>query len=176
MTLLEPRASPHNRLLRDPVHGVGAGRDHRGVVVPAHHHRARVRVRGDDVQHGRGVGAVADQVADERKRLGSRGACVVEAGGERLQVRVDVGEDGELHRAAALPAEGWAGSLRESLSSSGPPGRHRRNNHVTAANTGSRTGPLQARYPKKLGIRTPPSSAMVFTMKLGPLPMYVPAP
>ena len=31
-------------------------------------------------------------------------------------------------------------------------------------------------YPRKLGIFTPECSAMAFTMKLGPLPMYVIAP
>ena len=31
-------------------------------------------------------------------------------------------------------------------------------------------------YPKKLGQRTPLDSAMLLTMKFGPLPMYVTAP
>src|SRR5262249_7563390 len=48
---------------------------------------------------------------------------------------------------------------------------HRNARRVNSPNSGSRMAPVKAMYPKKLGMRTPESSAIAFTMRFGALPM-----
>ena len=49
-----------------------------------------------------GLGAVADEVAQEGEALGAPRLGVGEAGGERVQVRVDVGEERDSHRGGGV--------------------------------------------------------------------------
>jgi hypothetical protein len=66
--------------------------ERRRVVIAEDHDRAARSVRFDQLEDRDGVGAVADEVAEERVALSTQGARVIEARGERLEVAVDVGE------------------------------------------------------------------------------------
>ena len=56
------------------------------------------------------------------------------------------------------------------------PSSYKKNINVSSINTGTKIPIDQSIYPKKPGILTPFSSAMDLTIKLGALPIYVPAP
>jgi hypothetical protein len=55
-------------------------------------------MRFDELEHGHRIGAIAHQIAQKRKALRAECLCVVEARIERLEVRVNVGEERELQR------------------------------------------------------------------------------
>ena len=64
---VHPIARPRRRCIVS-----APGGEHRGVVVPAHHHRAPPDVARDEVEHGARIGAVADEIAQEHVTPGAR--------------------------------------------------------------------------------------------------------
>src|SRR5438477_497652 len=57
------------------------------------------RIEGlDACDDGVGVGAVADQIAENERAIVAAPGCLGEAGAERLEVRVDIGEDEVAHQ------------------------------------------------------------------------------
>ncbi len=66
-------------------------------MVAEHHGRAGHRVLFDQVDDGHRVRPIADEVAKERIPVGPEPLRVREAGGERFQIAVYVGEEGQLH-------------------------------------------------------------------------------
>ena len=68
-----------------------------GSVMVAHHDDGAFRsVLLDQVEHCDGIGAVADEVAQERTPVSSQGVRVLEACGDRFEIAVEVGEEGYL--------------------------------------------------------------------------------
>jgi len=66
--------------------------ERRRVVVAEDHDGAARGVRFDQLEDRDRIGAVANEVAEERIAVSAQGARVVEARGQRLEVAVDVGE------------------------------------------------------------------------------------
>jgi len=66
-------------------------------VVALHHDVATRGVLGHHLDHGRGVGPVAHEVAEEGMVPHAPVPRVREAGAKRLEVRMDVGEQGDDH-------------------------------------------------------------------------------
>jgi len=56
--------------------------------------------RRHHVDHRIRLGAIADMISEQREARGARGAGVRKARLQRQQVRVHVGQQGQLHRAA----------------------------------------------------------------------------
>jgi hypothetical protein len=71
--------------------------------VIAHHDDGAVRqVPLDQLEDRDGVGAVPDEVAQERAPVSSQAVRVRETRGDRLEVAVDVGEQGYLQTELVL--------------------------------------------------------------------------
>src|SRR4051812_47793400 len=66
-------------------------------MVAQHHDRPALGMLLYEIEHGDGVRAVADEVAQECEALGAERSGVRKARGERLQVAVNVGEKSQLH-------------------------------------------------------------------------------
>ncbi len=98
---VETLPRPHDGAHRIGIH-VGRGVSERRVVVAAHGERAVGAGRHHRVAAPGGVGAVADHVAQKDVPLHPAAARVGEAGGKRLPVGVDVGEDGGKHGVSAV--------------------------------------------------------------------------
>ncbi len=94
----ELRPRPGDGGQRVAVERVVGTPDRRRVVVAEHDDRAVRRVALDQVEHRHRIGAVADEVAEKRVSVRAQRVRVREAGGDRLEVAVDIGEQGELHR------------------------------------------------------------------------------
>ena len=66
------------------------------VVIAEHHDRAVRRIPLDQLEHGDRIGAVAHMVAEERITACAQRVGVSEAGRDRFEVAVDIGEQSEL--------------------------------------------------------------------------------
>ena len=88
---------PGDRGLRIGVHETGGVADRCRIVVAEHHHCAIGRVAFDQVEHGHGIRPIADQVAQKGVAIRPQRSRVGKAGGNCLQVAVNVSEQGQLH-------------------------------------------------------------------------------
>ena len=70
------------------------------------------RVPFDQVEHRYRIRAVADEVAEKRVAVRPQGLRMREAGGDRFEIAVDIGEQSELHRDLVSDA-GPVSSMRE---------------------------------------------------------------
>ena len=68
------------------------------IVVAEHYGRAVRRVLLDQIEHGHRIGPVPDQIAQKCIPVRSQPLSVGKAGGDRLQVAMDVCEKSQLHR------------------------------------------------------------------------------
>ena len=89
-------ASPIDRFLGQLVEGLGRGDDRGLLVVVALHHRALELL--DDLDALARVGVVANDVAQADKLRAGLRARVREHGLKRLEVGMDVAENGKSHR------------------------------------------------------------------------------
>jgi len=96
MAVAELPASPIGRRERASRQRIVRASQHRRIVVAHHGDRAAGHVALDQLQHCDGVGAVSDEVAQERSPVSAQAFRVRETRGDRLQVAVDVGEQGYL--------------------------------------------------------------------------------
>ena len=96
---------PARRVTRDGVEPLGLIDAAGHFVVVAAHDRRRLECL-HALDDGVGVGAVADEIAEHEGLLVAAGAGVVETGGERFQVRVDVGQNEITHGASVVLSYG----------------------------------------------------------------------
>ncbi len=102
-------AGPADRPLGGRVHPLRGLLVQGGVVVVAADHHGPARgVLHHEVEHRVGVGAVPHQVPHEGVAVGALRTGVLEARRERFQVRMDVGEEGDLHDDRSATAGGHA--------------------------------------------------------------------
>src|SRR5262249_8852325 len=92
----EDLARPVDGRAQRLVH-VARSLDHRLVVIASDYERAFGGIAGDDLDDLLRIGAIAHEIAEER--VARRTACggVLEAGLERFQVAVHVGEERDDH-------------------------------------------------------------------------------
>jgi hypothetical protein len=82
-----------------PPEGVVRPAQCRGVVVAHHDDGAARSVLLDQVEYRDRIGAIADQIAQERTLVSPQGVRVREARGDRFEIAVDVGEESYLQTA-----------------------------------------------------------------------------
>ena len=128
----EVPARPGDRRRRRVVHGRPRPGHRRRVVVPEHRDGAPRDVGRHEVHHRPGVGAVADEVAEEGVGVRARRGGVLEAGLGRPR-----GSRGGPRGARSS----WPGPAARSAARGAP---QRRKRKVTATKSGSSTAPLQA--------------------------------
>ena len=97
LVFVQPRARPVDHGAGVRVHARRAAMGH-GLVVVALHGDGAVGHQGHDLfGHPGGVGAIADEVAQQRKARGALGAGVGQHGLEGLSVGMDVGDESPAH-------------------------------------------------------------------------------
>ena len=98
---------------RGLAHGFIAGRRLRGhLVVIALEHQRPLRSQLHDALHdGPRVCAVADQIAEEGQALGALRVGMCETGLQRLEIGVDIGQQGQSH-ARSMPCQARPGPDR----------------------------------------------------------------
>jgi hypothetical protein len=118
----EPPTRPGDRSLGDVVHVVRLADERRLVVVSLHCERTAIDVAPDEIDHRSGIGAVADEISGEREALRAVRSGVIEAGPNRLEVRVEVCEQRELHDAVPVRLIGplRAQQVRQYIAGNGP--------------------------------------------------------
>ena len=94
MALAELRARPLDRRLRASRERIVLAAERRRIVVAQHGDGALRHVALDQLDDGDRVGAVPDEVAKERAAVSAQAFRVRETRGDRLDVAVDVGEQG----------------------------------------------------------------------------------
>ena len=93
----ELRLRPRDGRLRGVAQRIVRAPEHGRIVIAEHDDRPVSGVLLDQFEHCNGIGTVAHQIAKECVTIRSQAASVREAGGDRLQVAVDVGEECQLH-------------------------------------------------------------------------------
>jgi hypothetical protein len=68
--------------------------ERRGIVIAKHDYGTIVGVRFDQVEHANRIGAITDKIAEKRKAVRSQRRGVGKTGGDRLQIAMDIGEQG----------------------------------------------------------------------------------
>ena len=92
---------PLRSLLRHDVEPIGLVEPERHLVMIAAHDSGR-RQSAHAVDHGVGVGAVADQIAEDEGLVVSTSLRMAQNRFERLEVRVNIGQDEIAHRIEAM--------------------------------------------------------------------------
>jgi len=93
----EAAARPGHGLRRQGGHAGGAGAGRRLVMVAEQGERAGRHIGHGEIDHRAGIGAIADEVAEQHEALGAPAAGMVEAGAEGLEIAMHIGQDGEAH-------------------------------------------------------------------------------
>ena len=88
--------------MRIGVQRIVVATEHRRIVVAQYHGRAGQRVPFDQIDDRHRIGSIADVVAEEGEAVGPEAPRVREAGGERFQIAMYVGEQSQFHAQCAL--------------------------------------------------------------------------
>jgi hypothetical protein len=94
MALPELRARPFDRRQRASGQRIVPAAERRGIVVAHDGDGAVGHVPLDQLEDRDRIGAVADEVAEERPAVSAQAVRVRETRGDRLEVAVDVSEQG----------------------------------------------------------------------------------